>query len=579
MRVWGYVLILIGLCTGCSGDAGVEKTLNAAADLMEERPDSALFLLEELPAGLIVDRRQSARYALLLTQARHKNYIDEQNDSLIGVAVDYFQRHGGEEEQMKSLFYQGVVRNNVGDYGRAIICAMRAKELAEKLQDEYWAGRSCELMADIYSATYFFNEALESRKQAVRYFEKAKSEVFQKYALLRLATAYLDKQDNAQSCALLDSLVRRVPLSHADSVFTACCQSSLLSALLYSDKYVEAVEVFKCLQQYNRVYDLTVLDYVNAAEVNLEVGDREQARVLLDSAFAMAGSESEKVAANVAQMLYLKQEKDYLNALNVTDSLLRWQDRKILEILNQSVVLVQRDYYQQQSVHAVAQEKQTRFVLELILLIVLLIIILIVAFHKFKIRLKSAEVERKISEIQLLSDMIQQSKIENEHLESRLSEQTENIVALRDRLGVKESESCVLKEWVENLFRDRFATINMLCNEYFEKGDSERMKLMLYKEVEAEIRRFAHPDNLKRIEEMVNGCLEQIIMKLRCQLPGLKEEDVTFLTLLYAGFVPRAVCLFLEIKLKTFYTKRSRLRERILRSDAPDREWFVKKMN
>ena len=45
-----------------------------------------------------------------------------------------------------------------------------------------------------------------------------------------------------------------------------------------------------------------------------------------------------------------------------------------------------------------------------------------------------------------------------------------------------------------------------------------------------------------------------------------------------AGFSPRAICIFTDIKVKNFYNKRSRLKEKILASDAPDKEWFVSKM-
>ena len=66
--------------------------------------------------------------------------------------------------------------------------------------------------------------------------------------------------------------------------------------------------------------------------------------------------------------------------------------------------------------------------------------------------------------------------------------------------------------------------------------------------------------------------------KVRQQLPEMKTADLDFLIYLFAGFSPRAVCIFTDIKIKNFYNRRSRLKERILSSEAPDREWFVSKM-
>lgn len=77
---------------------------------------------------------------------------------------------------------------------------------------------------------------------------------------------------------------------------------------------------------------------------------------------------------------------------------------------------------------------------------------------------------------------------------------------------------------------------------------------------------------------MVNIYVDNILVKVTEQLPTLSKADVKFLTYLYAGFSPRAVCIFTDIKIKNFYNRRLRLKERILSSDAPDREWFVSKM-
>ncbi len=52
------------------------------------------------------------------------------------------------------------------------------------------------------------------------------------------------------------------------------------------------------------------------------------------------------------------------------------------------------------------------------------------------------------------------------------------------------------------------------------------------------------------------------------------------IVLIYAGFSPRAVCMFTGIKLKSFYTKRTRLITRISSSEAIiDRDEFLQKLN
>lgn len=135
-----------------------------------------------------------------------------------------------------------------------------------------------------------------------------------------------------------------------------------------------------------------------------------------------------------------------------------------------------------------------------------------------------------------------------------------------------------LEAKVEALYGSRLDTLNMLCNEYFEKSESEKVKLTLYNEVENHILALRDSKSISELEGIVNTYLDNILVKVKEQLPELNRNDMLFLTYLYAGFSPRAVCIFTNIKIKNFYNRRSRLKDRILASDAPDKEYFVSKM-
>jgi len=50
-----------------------------------------------------VDSYIEAKYALLLSQALDKNYIDLQSDSIIAPAVRYYENHGTPDERLKTL--------------------------------------------------------------------------------------------------------------------------------------------------------------------------------------------------------------------------------------------------------------------------------------------------------------------------------------------------------------------------------------------------------------------------------------------------------------------------------------------
>mgnify|MGYP001368963159 CR=1 FL=1 len=57
---------------------------------------------------------------LAATQAKYKNYVSLENDSLIQVAVDYFEKNSDRERLAKSYFYSGCVHREQEDISTAI---------------------------------------------------------------------------------------------------------------------------------------------------------------------------------------------------------------------------------------------------------------------------------------------------------------------------------------------------------------------------------------------------------------------------------------------------------------------------
>lgn len=137
-----------------------------------------------------------------------------------------------------------------------------------------------------------------------------------------------------------------------------------------------------------------------------------------------------------------------------------------------------------------------------------------------------------------------------------------------------------LKSKIDALYAGRVSTLNFLCDEYYNKRDAqqEEVRMSMYKEVEKQILLLRSPKALAELENIVNTYLDDILLRLRQQIPSLTQNEIVFLTYLYAGFSPRAVCIFCDIKIKNFYNRRSRLRARILESGAPDAEYFASRM-
>ena len=132
------ILLLLGLLLlqACGDPKHVTDALHRAEACMNEHPDSALALLKSVSPDEMGQNSTRALHALLYTQAQDKNYIDETNDSLIRLAVDYYRDTDDVRHKFLSYYYKGRVHFNAKDYLNATSCYMEAEQLADAVGDD-----------------------------------------------------------------------------------------------------------------------------------------------------------------------------------------------------------------------------------------------------------------------------------------------------------------------------------------------------------------------------------------------------------------------------------------------------------
>lgn len=114
------IAILTALLTACTETTGYNTTLVQADSLMNLHPDSALNMLESISTDSLKTKADRAYHALLLTQARDKNYIVQTDDSLIQVAVRYYDTHENAPLQARAYYCWGSIYRDRNDYSQAI---------------------------------------------------------------------------------------------------------------------------------------------------------------------------------------------------------------------------------------------------------------------------------------------------------------------------------------------------------------------------------------------------------------------------------------------------------------------------
>ena len=129
------------------------------------------------------------------------------------------------------------------------------------------------------------------------------------------------------------------------------------------------------------------------------------------------------------------------------------------------------------------------------------------------------------------------------------------------------------------LYREKWDTLNMLCKELFESEEmDDRIRKQRMASVKKNIVALRDKKHKKKLEEAVDRYMDNIISRLRSQWRAGTENDFELAVMILAGFSANTVAFFTGIRSKYFYNLKSRLIEKIEKSEAPDRAEFVAKI-
>ncbi len=155
------ILLIAFLSVACNERQSNNRQLILADSFMQSRPDSALCILQGISMDKFATQADSAYYALLLTQARDKNYVVQTDDSLIRYAVAYYDKTNDVRMQAKAHYYWGCVYRDMNRQAEAFREFLIAAPLTEKAKEKRQLGLVYNNIGFIYNIQGF-NEKADS---------------------------------------------------------------------------------------------------------------------------------------------------------------------------------------------------------------------------------------------------------------------------------------------------------------------------------------------------------------------------------------------------------------------------------
>ena len=159
------------LCS-CSRSNDTSRLVYDIENYIESRPDSALAVLQSLDTRQLHSDKDRAKYALYLSMALDKNYIDKTDFDVLQPAIDYFSKHGSATDKLRTFYYQGIIYFYRNEFESALSSFVVSLEEGENSNDELTKARNLYVQSYIYSTLYDWNKYISTSREASVYYKK-----------------------------------------------------------------------------------------------------------------------------------------------------------------------------------------------------------------------------------------------------------------------------------------------------------------------------------------------------------------------------------------------------------------------
>lgn len=537
MKILPVILMILMLSVGCRRSA-IQARLDESAAIMDTLPDSALAILKSINPKDIGGKRLNAEYALFMSQALYKNFVDVDDDSLISIASDYYREREPSREKMLACFYDGIIKHRMGNNSAAIVSALEAEDIALKLGDYYYLGMIYELLAKAYNCVYGNDDELKYSALALKSYRRAGKNDHADCAALGLGVAYNNLGDYYRGLEIFDS-IRFSGCKDSDVINSAMNHS--LTSLMGLKNYQEIIR--RCSNKdsiADALQDARVLAFL--AWAFYLSGDKSKSAFYKNESLKSLSNDDAVTVYGIFYNIACR-EKNVDDILWYDDEKGKVKDSIQDMISAQQLYSVHRDYYRQKNktVVAIAERDKNRLIFVGAVLLSTLLILAIAVVHRNKKR-------RQEYEDALVS-------IRNE----------------RDNLMRDNSDATL---HINELLRHRFDSVQSLCDRYFEQSGSNRDKGAVYKEVARIVDSFSSDEMLASLEATLNKYKGNIVTRLRQQV-DLSAAELRLAIYLMSGFTARSICCFINATPSNLYNQKSRLKKKIEASSSPGMREFL----
>ena len=412
-------LIAVSLLFSCSNIKNNETalTLQKAEAFMNDRPDSALTLLQSIDKETLTSKELKARHALLISQAFDKNYIDLQSDSIIAPAVKYFEKSNDLEALFKAYYYHARVLSNAGRNTEAMQIYLKAEEMSEKVNDIFAIGLLHAQIGGLNSKYFNYTKALEYYHKAQECYRQADKDIHMHVCNLNLAQAYYESGQKEKGIALfLDCLDWAYSISY-QVVFESC----LDQIFLYSMSEDNPGIIDECIDKYGITsFHPSSMISLGLAYKSASDGDYQEYEKHIRKAWSEAENEQDSTCIKFTEYKVLRNKGDLERAIVKLEWMAHHEDSLVRTLVKEPLLEANVSHLDELNFENKETIENQRLTLNAIIL-GCMIALLAAAFIILLIR---SRLKRRTEEKERFADMYESTLAERDTLSEMLEVQS-----------------------------------------------------------------------------------------------------------------------------------------------------------
>ena len=433
MRQYISIIILALFLVACDRHSCHWETLMQVESFIEEKPDSALSVLQDIDVDGLSGKEEKAKHALLLSMALDKNVIDKTDFEVLQPAIDYYEDNGSATDKLRTYYYQGRVYQNQGKNALAIESFLNALDKGEESDDILTKARTYFAQGTIYYSLIEWDNFIETNKSAATYFQEAEAHNSYANCLIRIINGYTLKDDPNNAMLYIDECKRMLGVVSMNRL--ADYYSSYLTYLI---EYGSSQEIDTLIDEYNDVVPAAKIDWLTISNAYLELERYDDALYAIGQYKKNPNANQEKKYKALTSEIY-KNLGRYEEALDAYEKYMVVSDSATYAIMRQDTRFVEERHNLELQKAKEADAKNRLIII--VLACVIVVLLLIIAIYLIRKRLKETKMvnARLESEKAHYEQMYNEVLVERNALNEMLANSTiknEAAEIVRKRLGV-----------------------------------------------------------------------------------------------------------------------------------------------